>query len=288
MAVESLVVDWLNENEDRAFPLLETGNKTADTSYVLSDNVIVDALLNFSGGTITDTINLLTIVHSGGNVTFTFTGSGNVFTVADNITDYTYVRNSNGSLLVVGPAVSTIPNGTHTFTGLGVEPALCIEMSGAWLGVSSIAVSPKYDTVDVDSFRPVLPLSADTTTSPLVGDIIFAEGFDFGIKFSGQTIALNVGASQGIPLSCTDEFVSSEQKDCEDIISYINGIGPNSDGILTLFPGTDIDIFMLPSSSPFYDPYDTGVLANLHSLFVGFDFQETDLCAPVNIYPPNN
>ena len=119
---------------------------------------------------------------------------------------------------------------------------------------------------------------------------IFFEGFNFGISFSGQSISFNVGASQGIHLSCSDEFVSPEDKDCDEIISYINGISPSSNGVFTFVPSTELDIFMISDSvdNPFYDPYDTGVLANLHTLFIGFDFQETDLCAPVNLYPPNN
>ena len=264
------VVDWLNENEFRAYPLIE------GSSFLLPDNVVLDLQLIYLDDTYTEDHKLVSITpkNSGEDVDVVFTGN-NTFSI-NGYTTATYpiyVRNSNGSLGVFGEGLKNIL--TQTTYNLSVEPAVCFDFSRAWLGVSSLSSYPKYETKE-NAIDVTLPLQEDTSDNKFIGDVYLAEGYNFLISLADGKINMGVDGSYGIPLDCSKEFIPSDLKDCDKIVSYINGIPPNEKGILLLSAGNNINIVEGNSVEGY---------ANPHAIFVGFNFQETDLCAPINLFP---
>ena len=100
-----------------------------------------------------------------------------------------------------------------------------------------------------------------------------------------STIDMLVGAGYGIPLQCSDQFIDPSLTDCADIISYINGVGPDGDGNLTLTAGLNINLVNGQDVGNFVDAIDTAasndVLANPHTIFIALNFDIQDLCTPV-------
>jgi hypothetical protein len=89
----------------------------------------------------------------------------------------------------------------------------------------------------------------------------------------------------GLKMDCSTFFLEETFRDCSDIVSYINGVPPDEEGNFRLLQGADINI--VPGTTLNADFEDTfQQKANEHSLFVGLSFQQTDVCAPVNLTPP--
>ena len=90
-------------------------------------------------------------------------------------------------------------------------------------------------------------------------------------------------------MNCATSFIPEEYLDCTDIVSYINGVPPDSSGSFRLTAGSNINITKGAAiASDFYDPMTSvthSETSNAHTLFVGLNFQATDICAPVNLKP---
>ena len=200
----SLVIDWLNENALRAYPLKELINRVGG-AYTLTDDVILDAQFVYT--TLPGNVQLLNITSDAVNVTFTITG-GDTFVVPKASSFPLSVRNANGNLLTVGEATAAIPNGVYNFSNTSFEDGISHEFSGSWLGVSSLQFN----------------------SSPLkTGTLNFVEGYQFGINITGSNIFLGCGKSYGLPVGC--ETFGPQTNDCNDIVSYINGDKPSSEQI---------------------------------------------------------
>jgi hypothetical protein len=213
--MDSLVTDWLNENSLRAYPLKEMIDRVSG-SYTLDDGVILDAQLVYTSA---PTVAYLeTIVADPLNITFTVTGLDD-FIINRTATFPAYIRRPNGSLLVVGDTAATIPDGVYSFSNVPFEPSVSHEFGDAWLGVQSLTFN---------------------SSSALTGDINFIEGYQYGITINNNVVNMNCGAGYGVPLSCTSFGASS---DCSDIVSYVNGVGPDGKKILHFRNGGGIVVF---------------------------------------------
>ena len=85
-------------------------------------------------------------------------------------------------------------------------------------------------------------------------------------------------------MNCGTSFLPPECLDCDQLVSYINGVPPDSAGNFRLLQGSNILITPGTTISTEIDDQFTE-RANDHSLFVGLTFQSTDLCAPVTTTP---
>lgn len=241
----SLVIDWLNENALRAFPLKEMITRTSDNTYVLTDSVILDA--QFVYASVPNSVQLLSIVSDSSNVTFTCTGG--VSFVASKSAEFPLsIRTNQGHLLTVGSATASIPNGTYNFSNVVFEPSVSYEFGGEWLGVSSLA----FDS-----------------SSTLTGHLNFIEGYQFQINIASPVLTLGCGAGFGTPISCNS--FSGLTADCDSIISYINGVGPDGNSVLHFSEGGGVVILEDPDN---------------HRIFIGLTNDPTiDVCKDIPINP---
>lgn len=249
----STIVEWLNENEQRAYPLTVNSTRWLQAGAVAVDlyALILDARLVYTT-TLPDEIELTKISKDGEFLELTVTGLPPFrFNPSDSYP--AYVRNSSLSLLTLGEAAKTIyDNMTAEIAVSSVyfEPCVAIELTGVATGVNSVIFNK--------------------TTMP-AGEIELAEGYQTDIQFGNQLVKLTVGRNEGIPLGCLDFFSDELDYDCGDIISSINGASPReSGGRIYLRAGEHVKIYEDPESGRVY---------------IGLDFKTTDTCEPV-ILPP--
>jgi len=196
--LDSLIEDWLWENENRAYPLNEGVGRTVG-AFTLTDGVILDASL-IGGGS----FSLVSIVSDANNVTFTITGSLS-FVVSKTAVFPYYSRLTTGQLLVIGSKAAQIPIGTYNFSTVTFVPSVCHDFSGLWLGVNSIAFPGHV---------------------AFTGDVRLTTGYQFDVGISGQVLNLAAGSIYGEPIVC--QKFTSNPADCDSIISYINGVAPSA------------------------------------------------------------
>ena len=286
------VNDWLNENELRAYPLIE-----GEYGNSLPENFLLDLILKVETSEVAQA-KLLSVGKSEGVLSVIFTGAGNSFElVLDTVSHFPYyLRNLNGSLAVFGEGVLTLAETLNTgdarILNLTPEPATVYDFTGPWLGVSSVKLLEGFKSEE-GKFSASLPLEVESEplNLSLSGDIQFTPGFNYSINFSGNLINMEARFGLGDQLSCTTEFVASELKDCADIVSFINGVPPDDNGIFRIIPGTNISIFEGTAVKTQIDDTnaDPDILnINSNTLFVGLTFLETDLCSPVQLLPTNN
>jgi hypothetical protein len=291
------IIDWLNENENRAFPFVEESNKSTSGGWALADNVVLDAQIIYLNKEIDRPVFLrkinATSGANGGTLTLEF-GSSTVTAVsfvinAPNNRSYPlYIREQiSGSLLVVSEEIKNIPilnQNLQVTAAIPVEPSVCYEFKDAWLGVSSVDSFPNSQT-SANSIAPFLPLTPDTTSAELTGHVYFLEGYNFRVNID-TAINLSIGREFGLQMDCTTSFVQAEFLDCDSVISYINGIPPDAAGNFRLLSGDNVNIVSgVALDEKIEDLYETAPDARNHSLFVGLTFETTDLCAPINIVP---
>ena len=300
------VIDWLNENELRAYPLMTYANK--DLGLVALSKLPDDFLLDLQ---LIAYIGLDSSIVSLTNITRTSTALNISFGVslpASTITTFTipaaagaltvssypyYVRNANGCLAVFGAGAATLynacTNSTNLILNIPIEPTLCVQFNEAWLGVANISTNPEKlgDTTNSNTAKrtqPKLPLSDVSTPAQLTGDVQLLEGYNFKVNINKSLIDLGVGANFGLAMDCSTSFLPIECLDCDKLVSYINGIPPDASGNFRLLPGSNI--LITPGIDITTEISDQFIeRANEHSLFVGLTFQATDLCAPVTATP---
>jgi len=238
---DSVVIEWLEENSYRAYPLQEG----AANIFTLGKNsydiyaAIVDANLAFS--VLPTTVTLDKIVINGTTLTLYISGQ-NTFSVTLSAQDVYYVRNSSNSLLVLNGSVVNQWSGLQTFckfTNLFFEPSVCYELSPRYLGVSGIHFGSS--------------LSAQNWTN----------GYQFSVVPNGQSIQLEVGRNEGYTLPCGDFRDSTGLLSCDNVVHNINGATPvTAGGSLTLTAGPHVQIFNDPQRN---------------AIFIGFDFVASDI-----------
>jgi hypothetical protein len=294
------VIDWLNENEHRAYPLMDNYPKIAqvnDTEISIPQTFLLDlqlrTALNLSS---ISNVVLKKLRHDATADSFTVTfGAGDNIITEFLITSVSqqvyplYIRNPDGCLGVFGAGLQGLlldaPTDTDILANIPVEPSTCVQFNDAWFGVSSLSTAPEKTTV-LGSLQPKLPLEAIAHNSrlKLKGDVVFAEGYNFYVSIFENLIDLGVGRDYGKKMSCETSFIGEEYLDCHELISYINGVPPDENGNFKLEAGTNISITPgLDITEAFVDNFSEN--ANEHSLFVGMTFSAEDICTPLNLRP---
>jgi hypothetical protein len=242
------IVDWLNENEYRGYPLRENTARTVGSTNVILDSIILDASFIYINNPLPETVKLTQIVV-GTNITVTVTDQPSfVFPKAN--TYPVYIRNSEGSLLVIGETVATLPNATYSFPNTAFEDCVSSEYRDKWLGVSKISF-PDYPNI--------------------AGDQNWEEGYQFKIQINNNTIGLGASNNYGTPISCQNFFEGIFSNDCDDIISTINGAQTiTNPDVIRFDTGPNVIIFEDPPN---------------HRLYIGLNFNKEDVCKNPLINP---
>ncbi len=222
--MNTLVLDWLDENSIRAYPIRDNSLRT-DGDYTLPDDVIVDAQFIFNVRP--PSFRLVAVSSTSIDVTFEFS-TGEEITVSKTNSFPYYHRESNGWLLVLGPGLASIPEGDYTFD-IVFEPSTIFEYGGPWKGVTSWAF--------------------DSSTA-LTGKLKFLEGYQFDIATAGQQINFNVGRIFGEQISC--ETFTSLPANCDSIISYISNAYPTNQHQISIKPGPGIVVLDDPENHRIY------------------------------------
>lgn len=306
------ILDWLNENELRAYPLLDSSQKTLQSegyTWDLPDNFLLDLQLKVISRSLADHIGVLSKIELlAGSLRTTFSllnieteelSSLTVFDVPAALTQTYpfYVRNSDGCLAVFGEGVKKFieENQNHSVltAEIPTEPSVLTQFNDAWLGVSAIMSSPEKITEQsgyvparplADVYDYSAPITEENKPTKLVGDVKFLEGYHFRVNIASEAIDLEIGANFGLRTNCTTSFIPSQYLDCEELVSYINGVPPDNQGSFRLLAGTNIALTPGATINTGFTDSLTETVNN-NTLFVGLTFQTTDLCAPVNINP---
>jgi hypothetical protein len=294
------VIDWLNENEHRAYPLLDNYPKVGQADgedVVIPENLLLDLQLITSINLPTDSVVVLKkLRHSVTNddFTITFGTSSQIITefVVSNFSQHSYpvyVRNPDGCLGVFGPGLYELSLKTTAENDIAVnipvEPSTCTQFNNAWLGVNELSALPEKAT-SLGTLNVTRPLQKvdDADTHKLKGDITLAEGYNFYVNIAENLIDLAVGGDYGLKVSCDTYFLDEQYLDCDELVSYINGVPPDENGDFNLLAGTSISITTGSNiSESFVDNFDEVV--NAHSVFVGMNFAPEDICAPLKLRP---
>ena len=237
-------IEWLNENELRAYPLTADSTRyliKGSTSYDLY-KLVLDALLVYPDNPDNAVIEIYKIKTTATDLIIYL--SGKEFTVPNYLTaTYPYyVRDTNYSLLVIGNYASSLPaNNIFIVTGTVFEPSVVYDIPET-LGVNQISLNG----------------------SPLTGDVLLQEGYQVSlIPKANNTIGIEVGRSEGDVLPCGD--VKGLTSDCNSVVSSVNGMSPTKTGNPIKFIGKN-HIVVLD------DP-------DHNRIYLGFDFKLADVPA---------
>lgn len=248
-------LEWLNENELRSYPLQNRGKKQLSDTVDLN-GVFVDAQLMYDS--VPSTVYLESVAVDGTEYTINVTGQS--FVLDTDGAEYpAYIRNANGSLLVVtekitGMIAVTLP--LNTDASITFEPVCCFSTGGLVAGCSSLTFN-RTDRLTGTQL---------SSSGELIGTIALSGLYQTNINVAGQTINIEVGRNKGTPISCENWFDGLLLDDCESTVSSINGILPSTNpGEITLQPGRHLRIY---------------ADKEYHRLYIGLDFDADDLCAP--------
>lgn len=284
------VLEWLNENELRSYPLQATGGRIIPGGQELS-RCILDASLVYQEPVSTDQVTLNScVVTVGGDLVvkvhnlppFTVPGYRNQQYpfYCRNFSSYSWHHGAFGapdnyapqsSLLVFGSATASI-TGSAAFTEVFFEPCCVVDLSGPLQGVAGLRISvplpvfhasPGGADADYGGDAPALPPVEGAVTH--AGRVVWQEGYQFGLRAAGQTINMTAARNQGLSISCQNYFPHLRQ-DCDTIVSSINGVAPTTNpGALTIKAGPHVRVFDDPGNNRIY---------------VGLDFAIADVCHP--------
>lgn len=256
---QSTVVEWLNENSNRAYPLLsDTSTEVSGNGGVTINvqNIILDANIVYTEDDLPDVVKLESISSNGNDLTFRISGESSEVFLLENALTATYpnyIRNSQGSLLVLGEeakACVIAANPSLELTDVIFEPSVVSECRGRLRGVTSLSFSG----------------------STLVGLVELVEGYQTGIEFKvGNTLYISASPSEGLPLDCRNFFQNELVYDCGVAVSWVNGAtAAENGGRLKLTAGRNIRIFEDKENSKIY---------------IGLDFEPEDICVLPSIPP---
>lgn len=294
---QTQVIDFIEENQYRLYPftsdssLMYAINGNFLTQALMPNNAILDCNI-YVNNKFTNVLALNFIRRSGFAFTITFDSVSFVIPDASAIVfPYYTPRAGNGSYVVLGEGILTLAQGVSGFSAARVLPSLIIEMSHAWKGVNEITTHPNYLS-ETTHHRALLPLQESLVPIIATGDVTVYSGYNFEVYIQNQKLNLAALKGYGIPLDCSTSFLSPEFLDCGEIVSYINGVPPNKQGVFRFVAGENINIFDSPETEGvFKDTIDldagNNVNANSHTFFVGLTFGKTDICAPITPAIPN-
>lgn len=241
---KSTVVEWLNENGYRAYPLTGStlrffvkNRKQYDLYAMIIDAQLVYTVWPASEPGITD------MVSGATDITINVTGQS-PFVLSNYLTaSYpAYIRNSENSLIVLSEAVKEVPiNTSMSLTGVFFEPCVSLHIPLSMQGVSSINI------LDSGALTGGIALTAGYQTSLIVE--------------SGSRLRVEVGRNEGVPLPCKQIYSLAD--DCADVISSVNGATANKTGDSIQFvAGNHVNIYSDKINSRIY---------------IGFDFATEDV-----------
>lgn len=293
------VLDWLNENELRAYPLMDSYSDKLYTiaegiSWRFPDNFILDLQLITTVYRLDTPVRLKRLLKNSSYVELIFgTYINEIARFSVPIEEITpslepkYLRKPSGSLIVFGQGLYDFLTAcgeadATIYPDIPIEPSVSFEFTGAWLGLSSLKAFPEKLSKQ-NSPEAARPLVDVVTQNVFSGNVRFLEGFNFNVVISNSQINLAATRGYGIPTDCSTSFLDEKYLDCDQIINYINGIPPDNSGRFTIRAGDNINIIEGPSIANFDDAFSEK--SNENSLFVGLSFDATDICKPVNITP---
>ena len=239
---ESTILEWLNENRYRAYPLQEGFASSFRAGQKVGDiyEILIDANLVFSA--LPTAVYLEKIIMAGSSLTAYVTAQPPFVFTLDGTTKEYYCYNSAGSLLVLNGWVNGLI-GRQEFYRFNIpfEPSVCCETGGLYTGVTSIAFQ-----------------GTDISTSNLVN------GYQLSWQVNGRLVAVEAGQNEGLPLPCRSFFPSADGvPTCDSIPSQINGATPsNKGGSINLVAGKHLQIYNDPSIS---------------TVYIGLDFDTTEI-----------
>lgn len=245
----STVVEWLNENALRSYPLIEGSPRAIVSGEVSVDlyALVLDATLFYTNAP--DNAQITSIQTTGFTLTVRVTGQSDF--VVHNYTTATYpqyIRNTEHSLLVLGDATA-IPTNLTFPVNATFELSTVIEIYPNTKGVSSLTI--------------------DETT--LTGAISLEDGYQCSLIPNGNTLQIEVGRGEGLPLPCVS--VKGVTNDCDSIVSSVNGVTPiATGGILKLVAGNHVKVIDDPDN---------------HRIFIGFDFVDDTQILPQTLPRPS-
>lgn len=239
------VLEWLNENQLRAYPLRNSGDRSIGVTTV--DSIIVDAQLY----TDEPNVYLESIAVDGDEVEFNLTGMQ--FVLDRSSVQYPAYLYSGNSLLVVSESAALLTVG-RTFTDIEFEPTVCLELEGVYKGVSSLEFEQRIDNDEV----------VFNTTGPITGQIDLEGYYQVAVTLDGQELIVQMGRNAGVPIGCGNWFDETLSYDCGELVSNINGCTPvNQPGSLKLTAGSNIKIYNDPEN---------------HRIYIGLNFDTADIC----------
>lgn len=297
------VIDWLNENERRAYPLCtdpgELTHLIADELWTIPDDLLLDLKLITSKKLAGLDVRLTELAHTNEEtIELAFKAGADeiarfVLSDLDNLSYPYYLRNPDGNLAVFGKGLSAFHQACTTPTQLDldliVEPTVCVEYGSRWLGVSSLGALPEKETIEISPgddwsfpYAPLRPLQNVSSPTRLTGHVKLLDGYNFDVSTITGLVDLNIAFGEGLRMDCTTNFLQPEYLDCGQLISYINGNAPDpDDNTFKLTPSPDIVITAGNMLDPFVDNFSEQ--SNQNTLFFGLAQKATDLCRPIHL-----
>ena len=255
---DSVVLEWLDENRRRAFPLTESaGGPPTD--------IIVDAQLLMSSSVTPSLVNI--IVVAGVSCVINISEGQSFSIVLPISTDYITVTNNSNSKVTVSSAVNSLITGTTNYVDVYFEDYVSLCISGKFFGVTSVAFTAFAEDLGLLDGYYLQLMSGDTLgliagNVPFVGDIDFYGRYQTKLDVKNGSLLWVVGKNHGTPLPACAPYGAD---DCGTQVSYINGVSPVSNAF-TFKTGAGIKV--------------TPDKIN-HTLTFELDFATTDICATI-------
>lgn len=220
---------WLDENSDRAYPLVDAATRL-DTGgvFTLPNDLIVDARISAPSSLDGSQfyVSRTSAYGSGLVITIAVNGVGDVASVTvplANFSDYTAFAiaplpgyNVSGTM-VIGNGLSAMAASTGSYTfALAATRFLPTAIYPGGSGVTSLTFR--------DSF------GVDTK---LTGDVVLAAGDNTTVGIAGQTIT--IGMVTGVVIDDPCPCVDSGGRE-RTAVKSVNGVTPDSSGNLTVIP----------------------------------------------------
>jgi hypothetical protein len=216
------ILDWLNENEYRCYPLQEGTNRGLWNTTELN-KCLLDALF------ISTTPAKLNSFIVAGDIVSVHVSKGSieeVFTFNKTESFPQSCRLSSGSLLVAG----------HGLLGATAS----VTFSDVW-----------FDHCAITAPMPVCVSSLNTQE----GETTLLGGLQTGLVYNDKnnTITVKADRNVGVPIQCHNYFQTVVQADCGNIVTSLHGAAPSSNpGKIRLKTEGNIRIFEDPANFRIY------------------------------------
>jgi hypothetical protein len=234
-------VEWLDSNNDRAYPFRE-GVSFSNGEVTLPKNFIIDAVFSGSDESLRYRIHYVEI------------GAGFI---------QCGVGDNNGNFLGVINVSPTAPKYTVQFLqpnedqplrgrvvfGEGVTEVGSFEQKRHFFGFSSTEFEPSI-LVPSPGFVGVTTLRKEGDNQEnhvFSGDVVLQEGDGISIQPIPLLNGFRIGASRVFQAECPDDLADLSR--CRNCIKYINGLPPDSSGNFNILGTNFINVTTLPGEN---------------------------------------